>query len=324
MIDLANIWNEFQNVAACLRTTHTCMVTLLGFSDYIHETDAIADRLEGSLDFLSDTQRLENTNAMHIDPAGLACNMRSYKSIANRYKIQFSGFCPWALVEGKGLLIPGNPNMGVLQWKGYFYSVSSLEAARAFGTEPDKYLDGVDIVAIQNPALIHLLQMEHQVFSPVVPGSKPVNSKKRYRMHCDVEVQTEVHPVKRNWVNRYTWNEWEYRRRTLQLGTLLKCKTKSQQTLHSNYRRENTTQVWLPKHKNCQTKRDQFTNVPKPCTYIFGVRGKPIGRPHEVLNLTLPTDDTAYDIWGKEKHVLKPSGVYKKTSSTVSVQVDCN
>lgn len=51
---------------------------------------------------------------------------------------QYFGFCPWALAETKGALIPGNPNMGLLKWREKFFVFCSPEAAISFGIDPDR------------------------------------------------------------------------------------------------------------------------------------------------------------------------------------------
>jgi len=52
--------------------------------------------------------------------------------------MQYLGFCAWSLAESDGALIPGNPNMGVCQWRGNYYAFSSPAMANKFGQDPDK------------------------------------------------------------------------------------------------------------------------------------------------------------------------------------------
>ncbi|KAM3187625.1 hypothetical protein ACTXT7_001973 [Hymenolepis weldensis] len=90
---------------------------------------------------------------------------------------------------------------------------------------------------------------------------------------ADQEIQTEVHPTATYIDSNYTWNEWELRRRALQLAYIRKCVTHSMQTELSNFRRENVTQVYLPKENSSQTKREDYSQVPKPSVFIQGLRG---------------------------------------------------
>ena len=73
-------------------------------------------------------------------------------------------------------------------------------------------------------------------------------------------------------VLEYEWNEWEMRRKAIKLANLRKCVTHSTQTVFSNFKRENETQVYLPKDNWGQTKRDGDTSVPKLKTYYHGLR----------------------------------------------------
>ena len=41
----------------------------------------------------------------------------------------------------------------------------------------------------------------------------------------------------------------------------------------SNFRRENETQVYLPKENDSQTKKESYTNAPKKNVYYAGLRG---------------------------------------------------
>ena len=62
------------------------------------------------------------------------------------------------------------------------------------------------------------------------------------------------------------------RRKAIKLANLRKCVTHSTQTVFSNFKRENETQVYLPKDNWGQTKRDGDTSVPKLKTYYHGLR----------------------------------------------------
>ena len=37
-----------------------------------------------------------------------------------------------------GVIVPGNPSIGVLQYRGKYYAFSNREAADAFANEPEK------------------------------------------------------------------------------------------------------------------------------------------------------------------------------------------
>ena len=118
----------------------------------------------------------------------------------------------------------------------------------------------------------------------------------------DKSNETPVHFIERNIDPSYSWNEWELRRRALQVANLKKCKTTSMQTDMSAYRREIETQVYLPKTKTTQTRVERGTNPKRVHTYIAGLRnglntkaaskyakdknGQPTKKKTTVVNLT--------------------------------------
>lgn len=77
----------------------------------------------------------------------------------------------------------------------------------------------------------------------------------------------------------------------MQAGLLTKA-THSTQTHLSSMRRENATQVWLPKDAASQSKRDAGTNVPQPQVYLTGLRGQRSARNQIIkTDLTRPVDE---------------------------------
>ena len=101
--------------------------------------------------------------------------------------------------------------------------------------------------------------------------------------------------MEENIVPSYSWNEWDLRRRALQIVNmrLKQMKTHSTQTDLSHYRRDNTTQYWLKQPLadgsmpgiDTQTGIERATNVPKQKKFITGLRGKP-NDPVSVVTLT--------------------------------------
>jgi hypothetical protein len=88
----------------------------------------------------------------------------------------------------------------------------------------------------------------------------------------DASTETPVHFVKKNIDPNYDWNEWGLRRRALQIANLKKCATDGTQTDMSHFRRENESQVYLPRTQETQTKQDTGTNPKRVHTYIAGLR----------------------------------------------------
>lgn len=48
------------------------------------------------------------------------------------------GYCAWTIVKHDRVLIPGNPDIGILQYKDRYFAFSSKEAAEYFVKDPDK------------------------------------------------------------------------------------------------------------------------------------------------------------------------------------------
>ncbi|XP_043075108.1 cilia- and flagella-associated protein 206 isoform X2 [Puntigrus tetrazona] len=202
--------------------------------------------------------------------------------------LQYKGFCGFALVKNNGLLLPGNPNIGVLKHKEKYYAFSSRSAAYEFALQADEFIAAAVEMAKRQPELIQLLQL-HQEFASVTPYSESgekllVKSISK----SDASMQTETHPLETNIVKSYEWNEWELRRKAIKLANLRNKVTRSMQTHSSHMRRHNSTQTFLPKDASSQTKRDGDSNVPKPQVYLSGLRG---GTNTMKLDLTRAVDE---------------------------------
>ena len=74
----------------------------------------------------------------------------------------------------------------------------------------------------------------------------------------------------------------------IRLANLRTKITHSCQTELSNFRRENETQVYLPKEKWTQSTREKLTAVPKRNTFISGLRGKDTA--HAVVDFSIPRE----------------------------------
>uniref|UniRef100_A0A3Q3GVH0 Cilia- and flagella-associated protein 206 n=1 Tax=Labrus bergylta TaxID=56723 RepID=A0A3Q3GVH0_9LABR len=206
----------------------------------------------------------------------------------NELPLQYNGVCGYTVVTRDGLLLPGNPHIGVLKHKEKLYVFSSKDAAVKFASSPEEFIEEVAEKAKLSPELIQLLKL-HQQFSCVSPYPEVSSFSEGLLVNpitnCESGTQTDIHPLETNMDKSYEWNEGEVRRKAIKLLT-----THSTQTDMSHMRRENTTQTWLPKNAVCQSKRDGKSSVPKPQTYLTGLRGQRDG--HVVkTNLTRPVDD---------------------------------
>ena len=202
--------------------------------------------------------------------------------------LEYQGYCPHTVVHRDALLLPGNPALGVIRYRGSFYVFTTEDGLNAFMEDPGRYTGGVVDIARRYPELIHLLRL--QEFFPkasldrilqnkaAITGTHPLLSDGPVVMK-DQSTGTPVHFIERNIDPNYSWNEWELRRRALQVANLKKCKTSSAQTDMSAYRRETETQIYLPKQKTTQTKQNRGTNPKRVHTFLAGLRNGPGNQP---------------------------------------------
>ena len=74
--------------------------------------------------------------------------------------LDYLGFCIWSLVEKDGLLIAGNPNLGVFKFKEKYCVFRDMKSIKEFLKNPENYLNNVIDKCRKNPELIHLLRLE--------------------------------------------------------------------------------------------------------------------------------------------------------------------
>jgi hypothetical protein len=193
--------------------------------------------------------------------------------------LELQGFCPWTMVHARGLLVPGKPAMGVVRYKEMYYVCDHANGLRSFLENPQYYLDKIRERALRNPEYIHLLRLQSwfpsasiaRLLEAAEPDHTGAGAKGLQKDAC---TETPTHFVERNIDVNYHWNEWELRRRALQIVNLQNCKTSGSQTDHSHFRRDNNTQVYLPREKASQTRRDRGVNPPTVTTYMAGLRGQ--------------------------------------------------
>lgn len=195
----------------------------------------------------------------------------------DKFPTEYNGFCGWTFVNRDGLLLPGVAGIGVLEYKKAIYKFTSVQAAIEFGSAPQDHIDRIGELVRKNPELILLLKLYDQ-FETMFPTIKEEDKLLREMVTMtDNDTQTDVHILESNIDRDYQWNEWELRRKALMLTNLRGKETHSAQTSLSHLRRENCSQVYLPKTSETQTKEDSVSTVPKPEIFITGLRGKGTG-----------------------------------------------
>jgi hypothetical protein len=195
--------------------------------------------------------------------------------------LDFLGFCLVNIVE-HGLLMPGKPNLGVFKYKEKYCVFSEEQTIDRFINHPDKFLNDVIERCRRKPELIHLLKMQDHFPDASLAallqgkdGMHPLFSISAPLM-VDKGMETPIHFVEKHIEPNYYWNEWDLRKKALQMANIRKKITVSIQTELSNFRIDNETQVWLPKEDSTNTGINASTNTDLPKTYIVGLRDKSI------------------------------------------------
>ncbi|MBN3323131.1 CF206 protein, partial [Atractosteus spatula] len=296
---ISKLWSGLQDEMVLLSVLSNMVASLQPFLEtqaQLLPDSLLAPLLEG-LEVQSDEQRMIQSSGNRI----IASEHKNQdwlfpETTANfdKLPLQYGGICGYTLVKKNGLLLPGNPDIGILKHRDKYYIFSSTEAACGFAEDPEGYIALVAERAKQSAELIQLLELHHQ-FSSVTPYSEMKSGEKllvKPITKSESGTQTDTHFVETNIVKSYEWNEWELRRKAIKLANLRTKVTHSMQTNLSHMRRDNISQVYLPKQAACQTKRDNVTNVPKPRVYLAGLRGGNTKTTHMVkTNLTRGVDE---------------------------------
>ncbi|XP_068005270.1 cilia- and flagella-associated protein 206 isoform X2 [Melanerpes formicivorus] len=297
--ELSNLWASFQDEILLLRFLTNMTNSLQQFSE-IHSKlfpeEVLTSLLEG-VTVKTDEERIRETMGTRVNVSDFKNQEWLFPEPADHLDqllIQYCGFCAHA-IGVKGLTLPGNPAIGILKHREKCYVFSSKEAAYTFAQDPDKFIQLNVEKAQEYAELIQLLEL-HQQFEYLAPYAQARKADKcsmKPTIKCDSSTQTDTHILPPTIVASYEWNEWELRRKAIKLANLHHKLTHAMQTDLSHMRRNNCTQVYLPKDVSTQTKRDNSSNVPKPQIFLGGLRGGSSPTTHMVkADLTRPVDET--------------------------------
>ncbi|RLN31697.1 hypothetical protein BBJ28_00008156 [Nothophytophthora sp. Chile5] len=197
--------------------------------------------------------------------------------------LEYQGFCPWTVVERGGLLLPGDPSLGVVQYRNAYHVFVNERALGEFMIHPRRYVQGVLHLATRQPALIYLLRLQEAF--PNITLAALLKMCHRFRSEgahpllapapsqkVDASTATPTHFVEKRLDCNYDWNEWSLRRKAIKIANLRHCRTVGAQTALSSFRREVDTQVYLPTDSSCQTSHTRGTNPPRTVTFFAGLR----------------------------------------------------
>lgn len=92
-----------------------------------------------------------------------------------------------------------------------------------------------------------LIQVKLSLVNQAVEGN--LNN----RLMLDKGIETPTHFVEKNLDPNYYWNEWELRKKAIQMANIRKTQTRGDQTILSNFRVESDTQTFLKKDAETNT-----------------------------------------------------------------------
>lgn len=183
--------------------------------------------------------------------------------------------------EGQQLLldetreVPGNPALGVVRYAGRYCVFATERAMAEFCSEPERFFGSVREACYKQPEFIHLLRVHEDFPRSSLQAILAMMSGQQSVMLADVACETPVHFQDSNIDKSYEWNEWKLRQEALHVADIRRKTTSTTQTALSHLRRENETQVYLPKEMATNTTASRGTNPPRLKKYYTGLRGEP-------------------------------------------------
>ncbi|KAL9864408.1 cilia- and flagella-associated protein 206 isoform 2-T4 [Geothlypis trichas] len=298
-MELSKLWTGFQDemlLLSFLTNMADNLQQFLEIQSQLFPEEMLTSFLEG-VTVKSDEERMKETMETRVNVSDFTNQEWLFPETTDNFDqllIQYHGFCAHS-IGVKGITLPGNPAIGVLKHKEKYYVFSSKEDAYIFAEDPDKFIQLNIEKAKKYAELIQLLELHHQ-FEYLVPHTQARKASKgsmKLPLKRESGTQTDTHILPPTIVTSYEWNEWELRRKAIKLANLRRMLTHSMQTDLSHMRRENCTQVYLPKDAGTQTKRDNSSNVPKPQIFLKGLRGGSSPTTHMVaVDLTRPLEET--------------------------------
>lgn len=75
--------------------------------------------------------------------------------------LELQGYCPWTMVNAKGLLVAGKPNLGVVRYNNAYYVCDHNVALTAFLKDPELHLTNIKARVVAFPEYIHLLRVQN-------------------------------------------------------------------------------------------------------------------------------------------------------------------
>ncbi|KAL7306099.1 hypothetical protein TKK_0001552 [Trichogramma kaykai] len=256
-IEIAKTWFKLQDEVLVISFLNEMLCQLRSFLPQTLESryQTVIELLLDEIHVLTDSERLERTMGKLIEDSGkCAIIYPNTDHTFNKVNLQFLGFCTWSFVVGNGAIIPGNPNIGILEWKEKYFAFSSVSAAKQFSKQA-----ALDLVE-RNLEFIHFFQLFDQIniFNQQDKFSRGIKPPKLFR---NQEIQTDLHILPTFIDTNYSSNIWEHRRKAIKLANMLQSACKSTQTVKSSFRNGMCIQTMSKNEKETQTRVDKGINT---------------------------------------------------------------
>ncbi|KAJ8784526.1 hypothetical protein J1605_008178 [Eschrichtius robustus] len=195
-IALSNLWTSFQDETVLISILSNLTAHLEPFLG-THELffpEKVTQALLDGVTVKTDVCRMKEHIEERVDLADFRkLEWLFPETTANFDKllIQYRGFCAYTFATTDGLLLPGNPAIGILKYKEKYYTFNTRDAAYSFAENPENYIDKVREKAKKNAELIQLLEL-HQQFETLIPYSQA-----NLRQKVTHSVQTDLSHMRR-------------------------------------------------------------------------------------------------------------------------------
>lgn len=93
---------------------------------------------------------IANSNADVVHPG----NMTQYYKLP----VEYGGFCPMAVIK-RGMIIPGDKNLGLIRYRDQLFSFASLDSAVEFIKNPVAFMEEIVTLAKIHPDYVQLLHL---------------------------------------------------------------------------------------------------------------------------------------------------------------------
>ncbi|VEN40555.1 unnamed protein product [Callosobruchus maculatus] len=246
----------------------------------------------------------------------------------DRQQIECQCYCPFKFVETQGGLFHGDIKKHMSTFEGRTYAFSSAKAKAAFSQKPKKYVNELLLFCLHKPPYIEILNMKsrlEEVEIETIIEDKQLGPKFELskEIQCDSDYESFVPPpenddyeydltdMKKDSLKidkldrfektkkmvsdilkvkaKYRWSIWDMRKDALELAKLTCHRTTSVKTTNTHATTSQRLQTYFPRNKRLHTKKDNYSNTPKPSNFILGLRN-PESDKQFVVDLTLPTD----------------------------------